>query len=708
MSLYWSRMKKFSIVVAKYKEDVSWVLKYKEEHDVFLYDKSDDPFDEPGIQYKKLPNIGRESHTYLTHIVENYHTLSDYVIFSQGKHDQHVSNFNLLFSSGAGFYPFPYQPNFRLDYWSSPLAPNKEDLNFEQWMKKYVVEDLLPSMIPVSLGATFCVTKDYILSRPLEYYKKLLLQLDSLNPEVGHFFERAWFYIFNMQKRRILERPDYVVVGSGLSGITIAERLASRAYHNKVLVIEKRDHLGGNCYDYLDDSTGIRIAKYGAHIFHTKHERVWEYVQRFSDWIPYQHKVYSKVDGQLVPIPINIKTVNVVCGQHLKNETEMKKYIDSVRDQQIKDPKNGEEYCLSQFGAKLYDKLIKYYTIKQWDKDPKDLAVSVLQRVKIRYDDQEGYFSDPYQALPKNGYTAFIEKIASHPNILILYNTDYLSSPYQRLVGLKKVFFTGPIDHYYASLGLEKLEYRSIRFEMIHLPDQKYFQESAVINYPSPDVPFTRIVEFKHFYPIECKDTIIAKEYSTGEGDPYYPVPNERNEKLFQQYAEYAHKEPNVVFLGRLASYKYFNMDEAILNSLNLYDQLFSQQIETIGDRPIRTEQILKPDTSLKISFQTPSHAILAFIASDKLVAEITMGDESNRQSAMRKERKGHPESILKGSYCNANQFTTILVTYIEDTLFVFDPFLKPLMHLKIGNFPELHIECSSAPSVKCLWKFES
>ncbi|MFV0339748.1 MAG: UDP-galactopyranose mutase [Parachlamydiaceae bacterium] len=700
-------MKKFSIVVAKYKEDVSWALKYKDEHELYIYNKSEEPFNASGVKVKQLPNIGRESHTYLTHIIEHYHELSDYVIFSQGKHDEHAPNFHLLFSAGAGFRPFTYQPNFRLDYWSHDLTPNQDDFNFEQWLKKYIVQDPLPPVIPVSLGATFCVTRDYILSRPLEYYKKLIQQLNSFNPEVGHFFERAWFYIFNMQKRIILERPDYVVVGSGLSGITIAEKLANRAYFNKVLVIEKRDHIGGNCYDYVDEATGIRIAKYGAHLFHTKHENVWEYVQRFSEWIPYQHKVYSKVDGQLVPIPINITTVNAVCGQHLKNEAEMRSYIESVRNHRIKDPKNGEEYCLSHFGQKLYDKLIKYYTIKQWDKDPKDLSVSVLQRVKIRYDNEEGYFSDPYQALPKNGYTPFIEKIASHPNILIIYNTDYLASPYQKYVHLQKVFFTGPIDHYYASLGLEKLEYRSIRFEMIRIDDQEYFQENSVINYPSPDVPYTRIVEFKHFYPAPCKGTIIAKEYSTDHGDPYYPVPNDRNEELFKKYAEYAHKEPNVVFLGRLASYKYFNMDEAILNSLNTYERLFIQQIETSGDRYVPTGKILKPDTTLKISFQTRSDAIIGIFSADQIVAEIAIGEQSNKQSSIRRKRNGPAEASFEGSYCHPNQLTTIHLSYINDTIFVFDPFLKPLMHLKIGNFPELMLHCSSIQGVNCLWKIE-
>jgi UDP-galactopyranose mutase len=700
-------MKKFSIVVAKYKEDVTWVLKYKDEHDVFVYDKSDVLFEAPGIKSKQLPNIGRESHTYLTHIIENYSQLTDYVIFSQGSHYRHVPDFNFLFSSGAGFYPYPYLPNFRLDYWSGPLTPNKDGLNFEQWIKTNGVEEPIPSRSYVSLGATFCVKRDNILSRPLEYYKMLIQQLDSFNPEVGHFFERAWYYIFNMHRRTILERPDYVVVGSGLSGIVMAERLANRGYYNKVLVIEKRDHIGGNCYDYRDEATGIRIAKYGAHIFHTKHEQVWEYVQRFSEWVPYQHKVYSKVDGQLVPIPININTVNVVCGQHLKNESEMRTYIDSVRNQSIKEPKNGEEYCLSQFGPRLYEKLIKHYTIKQWDKGPKDLDVSVLQRVKIRYDDKEGYFSDPYQALPKNGYTEFIQKIASHPNILILYNTDYLTSSYQNLAHLQKTIFTGPIDHYFASIGLEKLEYRSIHFEMLYIPDQEYFQENSVINYPSPEVPYTRIVEFKHFYPIQCKGTVIAKEYSTDKGDPYYPVPSERNDALFEKYASHAHNEPNVVFLGRLASYKYFNMDEAILNSLNTYEQLFTQQIETSGDRYIPTGKILKPDTTLKISFQTPSDAIIGLFTGNRLIAEIALGEQENTRSVIRRERKGQAESLFEGPYCNPNQFSTIHVTYIEDAILVFDPFLKPLLHFKVGSYPEFRIECSSKPGVNSIWKFE-
>jgi len=413
------------------------------------------------------------------------------------------------------------------------------------------------------------ICKKNILTRSIDFYKNLLKLYKRDNNDILEIYiEKSFYYIFNYHKLEILNNPDYIVVGSGLSGSVFADILSTT--NKNILIIEKRNHIGGNCYDYIDEETNIRVSKYGAHIFHTNSEIVWQYVNKYSDWIPYYHKVYGKIDNKLVPIPINIKTINELCQQNIKNKEEMENYLESVRDKSIENPKNSEEYCLQKFGNNLYEKLIKHYTKKQWDKYPNELDVSVLQRIPLRYDDSEGYFHDKYQAMPKEGYTNFISNIVNKQNILVLYNTDYMEYKNSNLNKNIKIIFTGPIDHYYRDLGYDKLEYRSINFNFTKIYNCKNFQENSVVNYPGNDVGFTRIVEYKHFYNNDSIHTIISKEFSTDIGDPYYPVPNDKNKKLYEKYKDMSKNETNIIFCGRLASYKYYNMDEAILNSINM------------------------------------------------------------------------------------------------------------------------------------------
>lgn len=361
-----------------------------------------------------------------------------------------------------------------------------------------------------------------------------------------------------------------VIIGAGISGAVLAERYASKG--KKVIVLEKRDHIGGNCYDYYNDD-GILVSKYGAHLFHTNDEQVWEYVQQFSEWYPYEHKVLSRVDGKLVPIPVNITTVNALFGLDIKNEQEMQAWLDSV---QIKNdhPKNGKEAALARVGEVLYEKMFKYYTKKQWDKFPEELDASVLQRIPVRNNFDDRYFSDKYQALPKGGYTQMFEKILDHPNIEVKLNTDYFDMR-DEIVNYEKLFYTGPIDQFFDfkhSLQ-EHLEYRSINF--VHeTHDMEYFQENSVINYPGPEVPFTRIVEYKHITGQQSPKTTIVKEYTVDDGEPYYPVPNPRNQAIYDKYKQEADSLKDIYFVGRLANYKYFNMDEAFKNALDLFEKL--------------------------------------------------------------------------------------------------------------------------------------
>lgn len=360
-----------------------------------------------------------------------------------------------------------------------------------------------------------------------------------------------------------------IVIGAGISGAVLAERYASQG--KTVLVLEKRDHIGGNCYDYYNEA-GILVSKYGPHIFHTNDEGVWEYVNRFSRWRPYEHRVVAKVDGKLVPVPVNITTVNSLFGLNLKTEAEMKQWL--AENQVPNDnPQNGKEAALARVGPVLYEKIFKNYTRKQWDKYPEELDASVLNRIPVRTTFDDRYFSDKYQALPAEGYTKLFEQMLAHPNITVQLNTDFFDVR-EDVTQFEKLFYTGPIDRFFEfkKAAHQKLEYRSLRFEYLTL-DQESYQGHAMINYPNEE-KFTRVVEYKYITGQKHPKTTIVREYSSAEGEPYYPVPNPRNHRLYKKYQKMAEKLPNIHFVGRLANYKYFNMDEAFRNALDLYERL--------------------------------------------------------------------------------------------------------------------------------------
>ena len=368
--------------------------------------------------------------------------------------------------------------------------------------------------------------------------------------------------------------PSCLIVGCGLSGVVIAERIANKI-NNNVTIIEKRNHIGGNCYDYYDNETGILLNKYGAHLFHTNNEEVWKYINTFDKWIRWEHKVLTYTDDKFVSIPVNITTINELCEENLENENDVNKWLEKnqVKYNSIN---NSEEMAKSRIGNKLYEKLIKDYTFKQWNKYPNELDKSVLQRIPIRPNFDTRYFNDKYQALPEKGYTHFFTKILDNKNIEVKLNTDYFEHIKNNNYDI--VIFTGPVDSYFPNL--EKLEYRSIDFNIEVIKNMNYYQPNSVVNYPSIDVPYTRIVEYKHFLNQKSNDTIIVSEKTNDIGEPYYPVPNKKNLELYEEYKILAKKEEskNVFFVGRLANYKYFNMDEAILNSLEFFDNIIIEK----------------------------------------------------------------------------------------------------------------------------------
>lgn len=363
-------------------------------------------------------------------------------------------------------------------------------------------------------------------------------------------------------------KTDILIVGCGLSGAVIAEQLANK-YNKKVLIIDKRPHIGGNCYDYIDAQTNIRVNKYGAHLFHTNDEEVWEYINKFSKWIRYDHKVVANIDNRNVSVPVNMETINIICNENLQTIEETKEWLEK---NQIKfeNPKNSEEIALSRIGKEIYEKLFLPYTLKQWNKHPKDLDSSVLSRIPVKYDNDTRYFTDKYQVIPEKGYTSFFESLLSNPNIEVLLNTSFddINIEYDQLI------FTGPIDSYFKDSGLEALEYRSLKFEEEIILNKGFAQQYMVINTPSLDIATTRAIEYKHLPYIENINnphTIIIKEYPSDFGEPYYPVPNNKNQALYNKYKHLAEsiQNKNIHMIGRLANYKYFNMDQAIRNALD-------------------------------------------------------------------------------------------------------------------------------------------
>jgi UDP-galactopyranose mutase len=358
---------------------------------------------------------------------------------------------------------------------------------------------------------------------------------------------------------------DYMIVGAGFAGSVLAERLAAQL-NKKVVVVEQRNHIAGNAYDYYNED-GILVHKYGPHIFHTNSKKVFDYLSEFTDWRPYEHRVLASVDGQLVPIPINLTTINNLYGLNLSSEDVQSFYLSKAV--KVASIKNSEDAIISQVGVELYEKFFKGYTRKQWDMDPSELDASVTSRIPVRSNKDDRYFTDTYQAMPASGYTKMFENMLSHPNIKVMLNTDYREVA--DLIPHKRLIYTGPIDCYF-NYCYGKLPYRSINFKFQTL-DADNYQPTGTVNFPNSQ-PYTRITEFKYLTGQKHHKTTIVYEFPQEEGDPYYPVPKPENKEIYKKYEELAASMKSTYFTGRLGTYKYYNMDQVVAQSLTLFKQL--------------------------------------------------------------------------------------------------------------------------------------
>src|SRR3954451_5648087 len=338
---------------------------------------------------------------------------------------------------------------------------------------------------------------------------------------------------------------DYLVVGAGFAGAVVAERMA-RVYGKKVLVVDRRSHVCGNAYDHLNED-GILVHRYGPHIFHTNSEQVFRYLSQYTSWRSYEHRVLASVDGKLVPVPINMDTVNLLYGLNLTSEEEVEAFFAS-RAESRSSVRTSEDVVVSKVGRDLYEKLFRNYTRKQWGKDPSELDALVTARIPVRTNRDDRYFTDRYQSMPKHGFTRMFENMLDHPNITLALGADYREVAKE--ARYRKLIYTGPVDEFF-DLRYGKLPYRSLDFQHTTLDCERY-QPVAVVNYPN-DFKFTRITEFKHLTGQKHAATSVVYEYPRPEGDPYYPVPKPANAAIYAKYRELAQTCPDVHFVGRLA-----------------------------------------------------------------------------------------------------------------------------------------------------------
>ncbi|NLG06356.1 MAG: UDP-galactopyranose mutase [Candidatus Pacebacteria bacterium] len=361
-----------------------------------------------------------------------------------------------------------------------------------------------------------------------------------------------------------------LIVGAGLTGATLARQLADRGM--EILLIDKRAHLAGNCFD--QDLEDILVSRYGAHLFHTNSKAVWQFLQKFADWRAYEHQVLTKVNDQSVVLPVNINTINQLFGLKLKTGAEMRHFL-TTQALKIKEINSLADYLLSKVGEVIYQKIFYGYSFKQWGLDPALLDTSISNRLPIRYNFDNRYFTDKYQALPTAGYTALVKKMLDHPQIKVQLKQNFFKLSKNYLQKFNKIIYTGPIDQYF-NYKYGRLEYRSLKFEFCKV-NAEFYQNNSVINYPDLTVPYTRIIEFKYFAPTKVtKHTIIAREYPKSKGEPYYPVPRTRNHQVVKKYLAKVSEleQKGVYFAGRLGTYRYLNMDEAVAEAMKLAERI--------------------------------------------------------------------------------------------------------------------------------------
>ncbi len=374
-----------------------------------------------------------------------------------------------------------------------------------------------------------------------------------------------------------------LVVGAGFSGATIANLIAERL-NKKVIVIDKNEHIAGNCFDYRDEN-GIMIHKYGSHIFHTSSEKVWQYINQFSSFNQYMHKVYAYIDGIETTIPFNLNTLYDVFPDSLAQRLE-KKLLDKFQYNTkvpILEFQKQDDKDLKFLADYVYEKVFLHYTIKQWGVTPKDVDGLVTARVPVFISKDNRYFQDKYQGIPTIGYTELITKMLTHPNISVCKKTNFKTMDKRIMKDIQTTFYTGSIDEYFDYI-LGKLPYRSVEFKLEEY-GREFYQNNSVINYPC-NYDFTRIHEYKHYLKDKSQKTVIAKEYSEnfkiGENERFYPIPNEKTKQLYSKYLELASKSKNIYFLGRLGDYKYYDMDKAILRAMELFEQLYQNHMQTL------------------------------------------------------------------------------------------------------------------------------
>jgi len=364
---------------------------------------------------------------------------------------------------------------------------------------------------------------------------------------------------------------DYLIVGAGFAGSVLAERLASQT-GKRVLIIDKRSHIGGNAYDRYNDD-GILIHPFGPHIFHTNSERIFGHLSQFTQWRAYEHRVLAHVDGQLLPIPINRTTVNGLYGLSLQTEEECEAFFASRAE-----PRDhcftSEDVVVGKVGRELYEKFFRGYTRKQWGLDPSELDAQVTARVPTRTSADDRYFTDAFQYMPKHGYTRMFENMLRHPNIKVMLNTDYREI--REMIPFREMIYTGPVDEFF-DYRYGRLPYRSLEFKHETLDAPRHLPV-AVVNYPN-DHAHTRVTEFKQLTGQEHAKTSIVYEYPRAEGDPYYPIPKPECTALYNKYKDLADRTRGVHFVGRLATYKYYNMDQVVGQALMTFDKI-------VGSRP--------------------------------------------------------------------------------------------------------------------------
>ncbi len=376
---------------------------------------------------------------------------------------------------------------------------------------------------------------------------------------------------------------DYLIVGAGFAGSVLAERLAAGS-GKRVLVIDKRTHIGGNAYDHKD-AAGVLIHKYGPHIFHTNSEDIFAYLSRFTKWRPYEHRVLSDVDGVLMPMPINRTTLNTLYGLSLSSDEEAEAFL-KTRAEPVETIRTSEDVVINQVGRDLYEKFFRGYTRKQWGLDPSQLDKMVTARVPTRTNTDDRYFLDTFQAMPLHGYTRMFENMLDHKNIELMLGVDF--EDVRNEVVYDKLIYTGPVDEFF-DYRFGKLPYRCLDFKHETL-DQPWLQPVACVNYPAESVPYTRITEYKHLTGQRHEKTSITYEYPCAEGDPYYPIPRPENQTLYKRYEALALQTPDVHFVGRLATYKYYNMDQVVGQALATYRRIDEREERAAIDSAVNAK----------------------------------------------------------------------------------------------------------------------